>query len=352
MSFNLNDVPYNIEDVSALEQELSAGSAGSGSPYPSIRSGAPVSPGSHLQAGGNTGRHPWQGRVVSDSALTASNESFHSAVTRSPAPSTSSQKDRSPGPATTDAMAAAHWKAVRSKLDAKRGANANNDLQATQSPPPPQQQQHHQQQQQQQLTGEGGSRRRSHENDPLLLEQQQQRRRVSSMLTSPVISRQSHGTGTPGARPISSHSDITFDVANPANWTQDRVLQWLETNGFGQDWQETFRRRQIAGEEFLGLTSYLNVRKVTPANVHAPDAGAKLCNAVRRLLERHESGPRRELDPAEQFLSTSRNSAYSNPEAAKSTASLAPETDLQLAGGPPVRIPAPAQHLERASSHG
>lgn len=336
MSFNLNDVPYNIEDAVALEHELSAGSGGSGSPYPSIRSGGPTSPNAQVQVA--SGRVVRQGRVVSEPTAAEFQESLQTPSASSPATARIPQRDNSPsqsgGVMPSAETTAARWKAVRNKLDAKRTAppNASNETLST--------------------AADGGPRRRSQESDNLSNEQQQQlqqsfqRRRVSSMLTSPVISRQSHGTAAHSGRPLSAHSDVEFDVADPDSWTLDRVLRWLDANGFGQDWQDTFRRRQIDGQAFLGLTSYLNVRKVTPANVHAPDAGAKLCNAVRRLLEKADGAGRKEPDPLEAQPRPEPLATYGNPEAAKSSASLAPEIDLPVARSPAVRQSSPPVRSE------
>ncbi|CCG84959.1 protein of unknown function [Taphrina deformans PYCC 5710] len=40
--------------------------------------------------------------------------------------------------------------------------------------------------------------------------------------------------------------------------------------------------------QFLAMTSYVKVRRVVPINSYGPEAGARLCNAIRKMLERHE----------------------------------------------------------------
>ncbi|KAI1437344.1 hypothetical protein GGR50DRAFT_97595 [Xylaria sp. CBS 124048] len=40
------------------------------------------------------------------------------------------------------------------------------------------------------------------------------------------------------------------------NWPLERVLQWLATNGFSKDWQETFRGLDLHGARFLELGSH------------------------------------------------------------------------------------------------
>lgn len=56
-------------------------------------------------------------------------------------------------------------------------------------------------------------------------------------------------------------SAISFRATDPAEWSLDRVLMWLEYNKFGPDWIETFRARNIHGTEFLSLVSYTKLKK-------------------------------------------------------------------------------------------
>jgi mitogen-activated protein kinase kinase kinase len=38
-------------------------------------------------------------------------------------------------------------------------------------------------------------------------------------------------------------------------WPMERVLLWLDTNGFSTDWQETFRALNISASRFLEVTN-------------------------------------------------------------------------------------------------
>ncbi|ORY84506.1 hypothetical protein BCR37DRAFT_392073 [Protomyces lactucae-debilis] len=117
-------------------------------------------------------------------------------------------------------------------------------------------------------------------------------RRVSNVaLSSPIIPRGHHfvPSGATPPRPISGTAvDNAFDPTSAAEWTQERVLQWLGDNGFGSEWQESIIQHGIEKDQFLSLTSYLKVRKVVPSSMHGAEAGARLCNAIRKMLERHE----------------------------------------------------------------
>ncbi|KAK0650782.1 MAP kinase kinase kinase mkh1 [Lasiodiplodia hormozganensis] len=63
----------------------------------------------------------------------------------------------------------------------------------------------------------------------------------------PPVSRQSlHGEGNAAEVPLSP--------SDPAwQWPLDRVLIWLATNGFSNDWQETFKQLDLHGSAFLDL---------------------------------------------------------------------------------------------------
>lgn len=54
---------------------------------------------------------------------------------------------------------------------------------------------------------------------------------------------------------------INFRATDPSEWTLSRVLNWLEFNKFGTDWVETFKTKNIHGQEFLSLVSYARLKK-------------------------------------------------------------------------------------------
>jgi mitogen-activated protein kinase kinase kinase len=49
------------------------------------------------------------------------------------------------------------------------------------------------------------------------------------------------------------NDEIPRDTANPATWSLDRVLAWLITKNFSEEWQNTFESLKISGETFLEL---------------------------------------------------------------------------------------------------
>ncbi|CRK24675.1 hypothetical protein BN1708_018119, partial [Verticillium longisporum] len=44
-------------------------------------------------------------------------------------------------------------------------------------------------------------------------------------------------------------SSVPFDLAQ--QWPMDKVLFWLDANGFSKDWQETFKSLKMHGVKFL-----------------------------------------------------------------------------------------------------
>ncbi|KAL1642737.1 mitogen-activated protein kinase kinase kinase [Diplodia intermedia] len=62
----------------------------------------------------------------------------------------------------------------------------------------------------------------------------------------PVHHQSLHGEGNP--------ADVPLSPSDPAwQWPLDRVLIWLATNGFSNDWQETFKQLDLHGSAFLDL---------------------------------------------------------------------------------------------------
>uniref|UniRef100_A0A060TAE4 ARAD1C45166p n=1 Tax=Blastobotrys adeninivorans TaxID=409370 RepID=A0A060TAE4_BLAAD len=108
------------------------------------------------------------------------------------------------------------------------------------------------------------------------LQQQHQQPQNSSIdppLLPPRPQRKSHGDnfrsagagGSPSLQQqgfIPNTAIVTWNSSDPAEWTMDRVVYWLQAYRFGPDWAETFRSRNICGEKFLSLTSYQNFKKL------------------------------------------------------------------------------------------
>ncbi|BFZ56378.1 mitogen-activated protein kinase kinase kinase [Savitreella phatthalungensis] len=341
---DFSGIPSNIDDVSALEQELASGPQKNGSPYPSLRSGQPTSPGARKF-------RTRQERIVSDPAdvkldtsaaaqlvgsQIAAAANAAAAVGGTPAGTSrgsiatqNSQQASSPlsrqSPPSVDASVA-HWKAVRQQLDARqRTGTVTSPTLISPAPANP---------------GLSSPSFSDSPNSPAPVDRRDHARRISAALTSPAISRHSHAPIHANTRPISAASpDLQFDPNLGENWTRERVQAWLQNNGFGQDWQETFAQRGVEGDGFLQLTSYLNVRKVTPATVHGSDAPARLCNAIRKLLEKQDPGHALITgnDAASAFTRTppaeshTKRNPWSTERFNDSTMSLASEADLQVA---------------------
>jgi mitogen-activated protein kinase kinase kinase len=58
-----------------------------------------------------------------------------------------------------------------------------------------------------------------------------------------------------GPKNEGQNDEIPRDTANPATWSLDRVLAWLITNNFSEEWQNTFQSLKISGHTFLELGS-------------------------------------------------------------------------------------------------
>ncbi|EXJ85121.1 STE/STE11/BCK1 protein kinase [Capronia epimyces CBS 606.96] len=107
---------------------------------------------------------------------------------------------------------------------------------------------------------------------------------------------------------------VTSGSANDigSQWPLDRVLLWLATNGFSNDWQETFRILRLQGSEFLDLgrgpngrgnlgmlhhTIYPQLAKVCSSSstgwdqARERDEGKRLRKLISRLVEQGGEGP-------------------------------------------------------------
>jgi len=77
-------------------------------------------------------------------------------------------------------------------------------------------------------------------------------------------------------------------VTPPASeWDIERVIAWLADSGFNEAWQEAFRNEKIEGQRFLDLVSYPRLRQTVPSWL-VNRGGARLCNAIRRTLDKRE----------------------------------------------------------------
>jgi hypothetical protein len=88
-------------------------------------------------------------------------------------------------------------------------------------------------------------------------------------------------------------TSVPWRANDPAEWTMDRVLYWLDLCKFGPLWQETFRERNICGEAFLSLASYQNLKKLGHFYGRTDDydnSPSRFLNALRKVLARSSAG--------------------------------------------------------------
>lgn len=85
---------------------------------------------------------------------------------------------------------------------------------------------------------------------------------------------------------------INFRANDPSEWTLERVLKWLEHNKFGQDWVETFRKRNIHGAEFLSLVSYQKLKDLghlSSSNDIYSTTPSRFIHILRKVFDRSSS---------------------------------------------------------------
>ncbi|OLL23869.1 MAP kinase kinase kinase mkh1 [Neolecta irregularis DAH-3] len=77
-------------------------------------------------------------------------------------------------------------------------------------------------------------------------------------------------------------------ASSPASeWDIERVTAWLAESGFNEEWQEAFRNERLEGQRFLDLVSYPRLRQTVPPLL-VNRGGARLCNAIRRTLDKRD----------------------------------------------------------------
>lgn len=119
----------------------------------------------------------------------------------------------------------------------------------------------------------------------------------------------------PAPPKVPSIATITWKANDPNEWTIDRVVYWLEMNKFGPAWTETFRSRNICGEQFLALSNYQNLKKLGHFYTKGDDydtSPSRFIHLLRKLLNRSSSSNSLEL--ALQEESNNNNNNNSNSE--------------------------------------
>lgn len=85
---------------------------------------------------------------------------------------------------------------------------------------------------------------------------------------------------------------VFWKANDPAEWTMDRVIYWLEYNKFGPDWIETFRQRNLQGKSFLELVSYKKLKSLGPlsaTNDIYDTKPSRFIHILRKVLDRSSS---------------------------------------------------------------
>lgn len=85
---------------------------------------------------------------------------------------------------------------------------------------------------------------------------------------------------------------VFWKANDPLEWTMDRVVYWLEYNKFGLDWIETFRSKNLHGEEFLSLVSYQKLKSLgylSATNDIYDTKPSRFIHILRKVLDRSSS---------------------------------------------------------------
>jgi hypothetical protein len=100
---------------------------------------------------------------------------------------------------------------------------------------------------------------------------------------------------TPAARSnyslVISPASVPWRAADPQEWTNERVLYWLEANRFGPEWIDTFRLRNIHGSQFLSLVNYQNLKKLglSSKTEDHDTSTSRFIHILRKLLNKSSS---------------------------------------------------------------
>lgn len=89
----------------------------------------------------------------------------------------------------------------------------------------------------------------------------------SEFFTAPEATAESSDTlrrraNTASNRPSAKPIQVAWAVHDPQAWTNDRVIHWLELNGFSSQWTKKFRENNIQKDLFFSLSSYPNFKKL------------------------------------------------------------------------------------------
>lgn len=168
--------------------------------------------------------------------------------------------------------------------------------------------------------------------------------KLAAINTSTVPSQSTHPAALSPSTHVSSRSrntsgqhvvypnpflSVYWRANDPTEWTMERVIHWLEYNKFGPDWIDTFRSRNIHGEEFLSLVSYQKLKSLgnlSTSNDVYDTRHARFIHILRKVLDKSNSNTSNSMfgpdeDNVDHFRSHfyPENDAYTNEEHATTT---------------------------------
>ena len=128
----------------------------------------------------------------------------------------------------------------------------------------------------------------------LSIQQTQSAQSLNVATLSPTTQVSSRSRNTSGQHVVYPNPmlSVFWKANDPSEWTMDRVIYWLEYNKFGPDWIETFRSKNLQGEEFLSLVSYQKLKSLgslSATNDIYDTKPSRFIHILRKVLDRSNS---------------------------------------------------------------
>lgn len=125
---------------------------------------------------------------------------------------------------------------------------------------------------------------------------------------------------------------VFWKASDPSEWTLDRVIYWLEYNKFGPDWIDTFRSRNLHGEEFLSLVNYQklkNLGHLSTVNEIYDTRPSRFIHILRKVLDKSSSsasnnalGSEQTDESADHRSDNIKNSVYKDDDHASASSNV------------------------------
>lgn len=122
---------------------------------------------------------------------------------------------------------------------------------------------------------------------------------IQTLKSLPQLS--NHPAEKPHLEVITPNS-VPWPASDPKQWTNERVLMWLQASKYGPDWLRAFKQHGIQGEKFFSLVNYQNLRKLgnlSQKNENQDTSASRFIHSLRKILNRSQ-GP----DPSPAPVST------------------------------------------------